>query len=220
MMVLAASVLGLRHGFDLDHLATIDAITRTQSHHPLLSRWVGVLFSLGHGIVVTAASLLVSTGLFSTHVPSWIDGLGKMISVFFLILFGSIALWNVLFSSKGREVPCGIKSFLAKKLRNKTLSPLMLLSIGALFALSFDTLSQVALFAMTGSLTEGFFFAGLLAVSFTFGMILSDGINGLFICSLIQKAGKVSSLLSKGLGLAICLFSFYLGILGLIDLLS
>ncbi|MHB8167493.1 MAG: HoxN/HupN/NixA family nickel/cobalt transporter, partial [Sulfuricella sp.] len=41
-------VLGLKHGFDPDHLATIDGLTRfnAANNKPHLSRWSGLLFSL------------------------------------------------------------------------------------------------------------------------------------------------------------------------------
>jgi high-affinity nickel-transport protein len=53
-----AFVLGARHGFDADHLATIDGLTRGSAHtHPRLARSAGLLFSLGHGSVVLAVAL-------------------------------------------------------------------------------------------------------------------------------------------------------------------
>lgn len=48
-------VLGLKHGFDADHLATIDGLTRFNARkRPGLARYCGALFSLGHGAVVVA----------------------------------------------------------------------------------------------------------------------------------------------------------------------
>lgn len=63
-LISTALLLGMRHGFDLDHLATIDAITRTVRYKPSLSRMVGFLFSLGHGLVVIIVSLIIGGGLF------------------------------------------------------------------------------------------------------------------------------------------------------------
>ena len=217
-MALFSFTLGLRHGFDLDHLATIDAICRTQSQRPLFARWVGALFSLGHGVVVTAAALIIGSGLLSSHIPQWFEGLGKGISLFFLLFFGALTLWSVFFSKGAAQVPLSIKSFLAKRLSQRPLSPLAVLGIGALFAFSFDTLSQVALFAMTGSMASASLLAGLLGLSFTGGMLVSDGLNGLVISSLIQKAQRGSLVLSKTLGLGIALFSLYLGFIGLSEI--
>ena len=59
-------VLGLKHGFDADHLATIDGLTRYNSWtRPGLARYCGALFSLGHGTVVIAIALALSRH--STH---------------------------------------------------------------------------------------------------------------------------------------------------------
>jgi high-affinity nickel-transport protein len=179
---------------------------------------VGALFSLGHGVVVTAAALIIGSGLLSSHIPQWFEGLGKGISLFFLLFFGALTLWSVFFSMGAAQVPLGIKSFLAKRLSQRPLSPLAVLGIGALFALSFDTLSQVALFAMTGSMASASLLAGLLGLSFTGGMLVSDGLNGLVISSLIQKAQRGSLVLSKTLGLGIALFSLYLGFIGLSEI--
>ena len=43
-------LLGLKHGFDADHLATIDGLTRFNARHRRpFARYCGALFSLGHG---------------------------------------------------------------------------------------------------------------------------------------------------------------------------
>ena len=58
-----AFLLGIRHGFDLDHLATIDSVTRIVGENRYLSKIVGFLFSLGHGLVVILISLIIGSGL-------------------------------------------------------------------------------------------------------------------------------------------------------------
>ena len=55
-------LLGLKHGFDADHLATIDGLTRFNSRHLRpFARYCGALFSLGHGVVVVAIAIAVGT---------------------------------------------------------------------------------------------------------------------------------------------------------------
>ena len=57
-----AFVLGVKHGFDADHLATVDGITRCNcTLRPRLARYAGVLFSLGHGAVVVAIAAAAAT---------------------------------------------------------------------------------------------------------------------------------------------------------------
>ncbi len=61
-LVALAFVLGLKHGLDADHLATIDGLTRFNARErPGMARWCGVLFSLGHGAVVIGIAITVGT---------------------------------------------------------------------------------------------------------------------------------------------------------------
>lgn len=202
-----ALILGIRHGFDLDHLATIDAITRSVRDHRYLSKIVGVLFSCGHGLVVTMISLVIGGGLMETQIPQWLDGFGSWISLFFLLLFGLLNLWSVMQTSSEIASPVGIKGVLAQKLMGKNYNPFLIVLIGALFACSFDTFSQIALFSISASLMAGWVFSGILGLFFTLGMMMTDGINGLFVSMLLQRADGTSVVVSRGLGVAISLFS-------------
>ena len=48
-LLILTFVLGMKHGFDADHLATIDGLTRYNARHqPGVARYCGTLFSLGH----------------------------------------------------------------------------------------------------------------------------------------------------------------------------
>jgi high-affinity nickel-transport protein len=82
-------LLGMRHGFDADHLATIDGLTRLNQRRQLgWARYCGALFSLGHGLVVMLIAAFV--GLASTHwsPPAWLDLFGAWVSIAFLIGLG------------------------------------------------------------------------------------------------------------------------------------
>ena len=60
-LLILTFVLGMKHGFDANHLATIDGLTRYNARsNPYLARFCGTLFSLGHGAVVMAIALGVS----------------------------------------------------------------------------------------------------------------------------------------------------------------
>ena len=59
-----AVALGLRHGVDPDHLAAIDGLSRLRP-----SRWNGVLFAIGHGILVTLLAVGVGGLLARTVGP-------------------------------------------------------------------------------------------------------------------------------------------------------
>ena len=60
-LLILTFVLGMKHGFDADHLATIDGLTRYNARtRPGMARYCGTFFSLGHGAVVMAIALGVS----------------------------------------------------------------------------------------------------------------------------------------------------------------
>lgn len=218
-LILAALTFGIKHGFDLDHLATIDAITRTVRDHRYLSKAVGFLFSLGHGLVVILISMIIGGGLIQAHTPQWLEGFGSCISIGFLLLFGGLNLWSMYHDPSNSEIPVGIKSFIAKKISNKKASPAWIILVGALFAFSFDTFSQAALFSLSASLIDQWVLSGILGFFFMLGMMISDGLNGLLVSTLIQRADGASLVLSRGLGLAISLFSLVIGAIGLVNIL-
>lgn len=218
-MIFMAITLGLRHGLDLDLLATIDAITRAVRNRRYLSKMNDFLFTLGHGFVVILISLIIGSGLMKAHTPSWLEGFGNWISIFFLIVFGLLNLWNVLQRPSQSALPEGVGSLFVKKFISKKYNPSLIILIGALFALSFDTFSQIALFSITASLMSGWLFSAILGIFFTLGMMISDGFNGLFVSALIQRADGMSLVLSRSLGLAISFFSLITGIIGLIKIL-
>src|SRR3989442_10088596 len=59
-------VLGLKHGLDPDHLVAIDGFTRSSR-----SRWCGLFFSLGHGVVVTLVGVAVALVATEWQAPRW-----------------------------------------------------------------------------------------------------------------------------------------------------
>lgn len=213
-----AFALGIRHGFDLDHLATIDSMTRAVKDNARLSKFVGFLFSLGHGIVVMVMSLVISSGRMTTVAPSWLAALGRWISIIFLLSFGLVTLWNVFFNEakKPSASSLGVRVYVFRKVFSHHDHPVFIMLIGALFALSFDTFTQVALFSLSVSLMTGLFFSMTLAMVFMIGMIVADGLNGVFVSSLIHFTHNKSKIISQLMGLGIGCFSLILGLLGLV----
>ena len=54
-------VFGLRHGLDPDHIACIDGLTRRALNHEHdHAHWIGTLFALGHGLLVTGIAVGMS----------------------------------------------------------------------------------------------------------------------------------------------------------------
>ena len=215
LLIFMALILGFRHGFDLDHLSTIDSITRTVRDNRYLSKIIGILFSLGHGLVVTSISIIIGSGIMRSQPPLWLDHFGNWVSIFFLFSLGILTLWNV-FQRQTQLASTSLKGLLLRKIIHQRCNPLFIMFIGALFAFSFDTFSQVALFSISASLFSGWLFSGVLGVIFMLGMMISDGVNGLFISKLIQRADKTSLFTSRVVGIAISIFSLTIATLNLI----
>lgn len=213
-----AFALGVRHGFDLDHLATIDSITRTVKDNARLSKYVGFLFSFGHGVVVILMSFIIGSGIVQARSPVWLESFGQWISIFFLFAFGLLTLWNILPNTS--IVPSNFRGFLFKKWLGEKYNPFLIILIGALFALSFDTFTQVTLLSISVSVMAGLFFTLVLGIVFMLGMMASDGFNGLFVSSLIHLADRRSAMVSRLIGLLIACFSLVLGLLGLLNKLA
>ncbi|MGY6214684.1 HoxN/HupN/NixA family nickel/cobalt transporter [Methylolobus aquaticus] len=196
--------LGLKHGVDADHLAMIDGLTRYNAPlRPRLARWCGLLFSLGHGAVVIAIS--VSVGALSNRweVPAWAADTGAWISIAFLTVLGIANLRAVLSTPHHLHVrTVGLKSRLLGRFQRSG-SPLPIALIGALFALSFDTLSQASLFALTATQYGGWIHALTLGAVFTLGMLIADSANGLWISRLINRADRIALVASRVMGLTV-----------------
>jgi len=220
-LLILTFVLGMKHGFDADHLATIDGLTRYNiRHRPGLARYCGTLFSLGHGAVVLAIALGVSAIAGRWEVPEWFGTLGAVISITFLVALGSLNLAAVLRAGPDEVVqPVGCKGRLLGKLRHAS-HPALIALVGALFALSFDTLSQAAFFALSATQFGGWQHALVLALLFTFGMLLTDGINGLWIARLIARADQVALVASRVMGLVVSGVSLLVAAFGVAKLLS
>ena len=220
-LLILTFVLGMKHGFDADHLATIDGLTRYNARaRPLMARYCGTLFSLGHGAVVMVIALSVSAIAGQWEVPDWFGTLGSLISIAFLVALGSLNLAAVLRAEPDQLVqPVGLKGRLLGNLRQVS-HPALVALVGALFALSFDTLPQAAFFALPAPQFGGWQPALLLALLFMLGMLLTDGINGLWIARLIARADQVALVASRVMGLVVSGVSLLVAAFGVAKMLS
>ena len=214
-------LLGMRHGFDADHLATINGLARlgSQSRSPF-ARYGGVLFSLGHGAVVIAVAAAV--GLLSERwaPPAWLAVFGAWVSIGFLLLLGIANLGAVLKAAPGSLVALvGIKGrWLGRLVQAR--SPLGVAAVGALFALSFDTLSQSALFAVAAAQFGGVAYSVTLGLLFMLGMLTTDGLNGWWISRLLARADQVAAQASRVMAMAVSGVSLLVAAWGTARLLS
>ncbi len=207
-----ALLFGLKHGFDADHIASIDGLARlqTQRGRNRLARSAGLLFSLGHGLVVLGAAWSFEW-LGVGRLPGWLEPLGAWISIIFLGCIGVVNLRNALRPADSSVLMSPLaRSIMRLPLPHGFAGSLL---VGALFALSFDAMSLAAWFGLVGSRHGGLPSTLILALCFVVGMVLTDTINGLVVASLIrrserfvQRAGRLFSLLVAGSALLVAGF--------------
>jgi nickel/cobalt transporter (NiCoT) family protein len=207
-LITVVFLLGLKHGLDPDHLAAIDGLTRFNADkRPLLSRWSGLLFSAGHGVVVTLVAIAVATVATEWKAPQWLENTGAWISIAFLALLGVANLAAVMRTPRGEMVRAvGLRGRAFERF-TRAEHPILIAAVGAAFALSFDTISQAVLFSITGSNLAGWIFAALLGVVFTLGMIATDALNGLWVSHLVRNAGRRAASASRLMSFAIAFTS-------------
>ena len=202
-MVALVLALGLRHGFDPDHLVAIDGITRSTK-----SRWCGLFFSVGHGVVVTLIGVAVAIAATEWRAPAWLEQTGAFISIGILLALGIANLAAVLRAPAGSRVALvGVRGrWLTEKLARAS-HPAVIASIGAAFAVSFDTVSHALLFSFSG-----WVFAALLGATFTLGMMLTDALNGLWVARMMSGPAAASRWMSAAVAF-LCLLIAALGFL-------
>src|ERR1700721_2401624 len=202
--VLAYS-LGLRHAIDADHIAAIDNVTRKLMQEGKRPVAVGFFFALGHSTVVVLASLAVAltANALSTELVSYreIGGIvGTSASALFLLV---IAIANLIVLRGGHRAFGGAergdvmteeeidallhqRGWLARLFR-----PLFrfvsqswhLYPIGLLFALGFETASEISLFGLSAQASNSvsnwslLIFPALVAA----GMTLVDTTDGVLM---------------------------------------
>jgi high-affinity nickel-transport protein len=206
-------LLGLRHGFDPDHIACIDGFTwRSLDRDQRFAPWVGTLFALGHGFIVTAIAVCV--GELSQKVPmsdelmlvfAWIP-------TFLLFIVGFLNLRELLRANRGYRPTGWRMRFLPERLRNQS-NPFAIILVGMLFAAVFDTATQASMWAYVGTTNGGTTAALVAGLAFTIGMMVTDTIDGRLLCQLVKRSdgAKLSQRYQRVLGWLIVSLSFGAG---------
>jgi len=204
-----AYVLGLRHAFDVDHIAAIDNTTRKLMDEGQRPLSVGFFFSLGHSTIVFALAALFALGVRGLSGDVADEGstlhqvtglLGPTVSGAFLFAIGLVNLAlllrivRIFRAMRGgacdelaleRELAArGLMSRLLGRATRAVRRPSQMYAVGLLFGLGFDTATEIALLASAGAAASGglpFYAILCLPVLFAAGMSLLDTIDGAFM---------------------------------------
>ena len=205
-------MLGLRHGFDPDHIAIIDGVSvRYPTTKPLLAKWTGTLFATGHGLVITCIAVMISRFSHSWNFPQSVWNILDWVPGLLLLLVGFLNLR--MLKAKKKYSPKGWKMFfLPAKLKNSS-HPLAIVLIGILFAMVFDTNTQAAAWAYTATSQLSTTNALLLGGSFSLGMIITDTLDSRILYTLMLQSVNNNSVLNyrRKLGWIIVYISFIVG---------
>lgn len=190
-MIGIAFMLGLRHGFDADHIVAIDNVTRQLITQNRASFKTGLFFALGHSTIVFLLTLLIVIGFSfaSIEKTSALDigaFFGTIVSAVFLLLTGTMSLLSLKKMLKNKTSMAHdhtSNSILAKLFRPiiKVIDrPYKMYFVGFLFGLGFDTATEIALLGMAAAnVLNGLsiWYIMLLPISFALGMIIVDSID-------------------------------------------
>ncbi|MEM0128953.1 MAG: HoxN/HupN/NixA family nickel/cobalt transporter [Thermoplasmata archaeon] len=203
-LAITAYFLGLKHGFDVDHIAAIDNTTRKLLQDGQRPLTVGTWFSIGHSTVV--AGMIVALVAATEFVKSYYGAfaatgavLGTLISGAFLFVIGLVNVLIVvgvyrIFRAmrEGRFSEAELDSAMDRRgllyrwfgrLFRVVRRPRDMYPIGVLFGLGFDTATEVLLisfsvgFAVTSAVP--LWAVLLLPLLFACGMVLSDTSDGI-----------------------------------------
>jgi len=180
-------LLGLRHGLDPDHIAVIDSISlRLTQQQNKLAPWVGTLFAIGHGLVITVIAVGISAGSKSLHISATPFEWMQWIPVLLLIVIGFLNFQS-LRNNKIYQLAGWRFHFIPKKLITST-SPFSILLVGVLFAMVFDTATQAAAWGYAASSSGTSWMALMIGLVFTTGMVITDTIDGRLLYQISKKA--------------------------------
>jgi high-affinity nickel-transport protein len=207
-----AYTFGLRHAFDVDHIAAIDNTVRKLLEAKQKPSGVGFFFSIGHSTIVFVLAILtaVATQWVRQSIPlleKFGGMIGTTISGVFLLTIGGlnfvvfISMFHLFWGMRqDRRQTDSIEQLLESRgFFIRLIRPLMKFvykswhayPIGFLFGLGFDTASEVALLtisSLTAKHTHSISAVMALPILFAAGMSLLDTADGILMTSAYRWA--------------------------------
>lgn len=223
-------IAGIRHGFDLDHIAAIGDITGSQKK-AYLGLMYAVLYGLGHGIMVIILGLiLLSVG---QNIPEGLDTIfGKIVGLT-LILLGIYVLFSIYRNGKNfklkskwmlvfNAISFGYHKLLHNfkayhqhpKIKSEKYGPHTAFGIGMIHGVGAETPTQVGAFLVLLGIGGGIK-AVLFLIFFVLGIFISNLLIAGFSLYGYKKAAQNQNIYIS-IGLITAIFSIALGILFLI----
>jgi high-affinity nickel-transport protein len=206
---LTAYLLGVRHAFDADHIATIDNTTRKLVGDGTPAVSTGFWFSLGHSTVVLVASVLLAAGVQSvagviqdgdSGTAQVLGLVGTLVAGAFLLVIGFMNLVAVVGIAKvlrgmrsgeldeaALEHHLHNRGFMARvlgRVTRRVSKPWHLYPVGLLMGLGFDTATQVGLLVLiagSAAFVLPWYAIVVLPVLFMAGMSLFDTADGVLM---------------------------------------
>ncbi|NYF09026.1 high-affinity nickel-transport protein [Leifsonia sp. AK011] len=206
---LLAMTLGMRHAFDVDHIAAIDNTTRKLAADGKRPLAVGFFFSLGHSTIVFLMAVVLGFGIaaFNTQVQD--DGsllhqvtgvIGPSVSGVFLMVIAvinilvTVAIVRVFRRMRAGEFDesqfeeqlrkRGVLNRLFGRIADRIDASWKIYPLGVLFGLGFDTATEITLLVLSGSaVLGGLPWWAVLSLPFLFaaGMCLFDTLDGVLM---------------------------------------
>ena len=202
----AAYLLGMRHAFDVDHIAAIDCTTRKLMAEGLRPLSAGFWFSLGHSSVVFGMCALLAagaqslSGLVGEAASPLQEGLGfagTAISGVFLTILAAVNIVYLIravtdaHSDRGgqpvdplRGAPAGPTVHILRPVMHSITRAWQMYPVGLLFGLGLDTATEVTLLVVAGGaavMALPWYALLILPTLFAAGMCLVDTVDGLFM---------------------------------------
>jgi high-affinity nickel-transport protein len=232
----SCAVLGLRHGFDYDHLAAISDITAVQRTWREGLR-LGLIYALGHAFTVVALGAAVI--MLHLPLPARLDAWTERLIGVTLIVLAALVIGNVFqkrHSHHGMESRIALLVSAARQIawrvrrifRPNAIQPgpfrwnysgKSVFFIGILHGLGAETPSQLMLFLLAASLGgTGRGFLGLLA--FAVGLVLMNGIMTATLGSVYKATAASGSqhtpAIFRWVAVAGAIYSFVIGVIFLL----
>ena len=202
-----AYFIGVRHGFDADHIAAIDNVTRKLRQDGERPAATGLFFALGHSTIVVLLSMMVAIMVRSRPGRPQLLGIingavGVLVSAAFLTGIGIInmmiflQLWRTLHRSLDADknaagVADSVETLLDQRgfmgrvlgfLYRHVDASWKMYPVGALFGLGFDTATEVAILGISATAAASgklqIWGVMVFPLLFTAGMSFVDALDG------------------------------------------